>query len=276
MIGARIGIYSGKNTFTGILDEVSQTGYYGYSYRRLTKNFLITDPICRLRRSSDNAEMNFSFSEDSNKLDANSLETGGATNIVTWMGADTIYVVTVYQQGGTNHMTQSTAANQPIFNKTGFYHNSINSGGVSRFLRATTAFYNSSSAYSCNAVSNTVNSAVTAYDSILKSVTPDIVLNNNRIYWRSPTLLETGKTWDAAGQYAWACYYNGTTETINIGTKNYTRTVTKNSSIPDFDWGISEASVSNDCPKYELIFRGAYDSSDVALIQANQKTYYGI
>lgn len=267
--------FGGGNSFTGILDEVSQTGYYGHSSRRLTKDFLITSPIIRLRRSSDNAEMDFSYSADSNCLDANSLETGGATNIVTWMGSDTIYVVTSYEQGGSGlNLTQSTAANQPIFNKTGFYWNGYKNGATSKYLTRT--FGSTITYYSVNAVSNTVNSTVTYYDGIIQDLTPEPLLANSRLSWRSPPFLEFSKVYDPAGKYAWKCYWDGTYEYLTIGTKTFSRIATKSAPLGSINWGISVASTSNDCPKYELIYRFGYDASDVVAIEANQKDYYGI
>lgn len=273
MILHPISFWSGT-AFTGVLDGLNQT-YYAHSFRRLTKNWLITDPIVRLRRSSDNAEMDFSYSADSNCLDANSKETGGSTNIVTWMGSDTIYVVKSYEQGGSGlHLQQTTAANQPIFDKTGFYFNGYKNGATSRFL--TRALTITVTNYSVNAVSNTVNSTVTYYDGIIRDLTPDTLLANSRLQWRTPALQQFSIVYDAAGKYAWKCYWDGTSEYFTVGTKTFSRVVSKSAVMGQIDWGISNASISNDSPKYELIYRFGYDASDVAAIESNQKAYYGI
>jgi hypothetical protein len=80
------------------------TGVYtgaalAYSLRNLSG---YTGDVARIRRSSDNAELDFTGAEI----------TDGT--LLTWVGANSAYVVTLYDQTGNGYdVTQSTAANQP-------------------------------------------------------------------------------------------------------------------------------------------------------------------
>ena len=76
-----------------------------YSLRRLSSTY--TGPVVRVRRSNDNAEDEFSASE---------VATGALSS---WIGANTGYVVTWFDQTGNGaSLTQATAANQPQVNLT--------------------------------------------------------------------------------------------------------------------------------------------------------------
>jgi len=84
-----------------ILDEVSGA-WGGYS---LTKLKVAATNCIRLRRDSDEAELDFGFV-------GNFLDTAG---IVTWLGGANGFVRTWYDQEGTRHYVQTTAANQPKY-----------------------------------------------------------------------------------------------------------------------------------------------------------------
>jgi len=86
--------------FVGLLDEYTGAAA-GYSLRRLSVN---TTNVVRVRRSSDNAEADFTADEI----------TDGT--LLAWVGntaSDNGHVTTWYDQAGSNDATQSTAANQP-------------------------------------------------------------------------------------------------------------------------------------------------------------------
>ena len=80
-----------------------------YGMRRLRSAY--TGNLLRLRRSSDDAESNFGFT-GSGDLDT--------AAIATWLGANSGYIVTWYDQsGGARDATQATAANQPLYVASG-------------------------------------------------------------------------------------------------------------------------------------------------------------
>ena len=86
------------------------TGVYtgaalAYSLRNLSG---YTGDVARIRRSNDNAELDFTGAEI----------TDGT--LATWMGANDAYVVTAYDQSGNSYdVTQATAANQPRIGQAG-------------------------------------------------------------------------------------------------------------------------------------------------------------
>jgi hypothetical protein len=81
---------------TYLLDTYSAVA--GYSLRQLKTG---VTSVVRVRRSSDNSEQDFTTDEI----------TDGT--LTTWTGANDGFVVTWYDQSGSNNITQSTAANQP-------------------------------------------------------------------------------------------------------------------------------------------------------------------
>jgi len=86
--------------FVGLLDEYTGAAA-AYSLRRLSVN---TTDVVRVRRSSDNAEADFTADEITN----------GA--LLAWVGntaSDNGFVTTWYDQVGSSDATQGTAANQP-------------------------------------------------------------------------------------------------------------------------------------------------------------------
>jgi len=90
--------------FRGALDAyaTSMVHLYDPARRWLTA---YTGNLVRLRRASDNAESNFTYTA-TGELDL--------AAIATWAGGAS-YVVTVYDQKGADNVTQATAANQPLF-----------------------------------------------------------------------------------------------------------------------------------------------------------------
>lgn len=87
------------SAFTGLLDTYSGASG-GYSLRLLRTAY--SGSAIRVRRSDDNAEQDIGFRN--NELDTSTLETFS-------LGSD-CFVVTWYDQSGSNNATQSTAANQ--------------------------------------------------------------------------------------------------------------------------------------------------------------------
>ena len=99
------------NTF-GPLDNITTTSKSAlrgaYSCARLSLTY--TGPTLNLRRSSDNATSDF-YADIGGQL----FTSTGAT-LSSWLGANTAYVVTWYDQSGSgNHATQSTTSAQPVY-----------------------------------------------------------------------------------------------------------------------------------------------------------------
>ena len=83
-------------------------------------NLSYTGPIFTFRRSSDNVTADF-YVNGGGELIGTAAE-GTGTSLTTWLGASTAYVTKWWDQSTLgNHATQTTNANQPIFNTTGKY-----------------------------------------------------------------------------------------------------------------------------------------------------------
>jgi len=95
--------------FTGILDTYTGAKV-AYSVRRLRGGY--TGALVRIRRSSDSAEKDF-YPDTNNELSLTS-EDGAGTSLTTWIGANSGYVVTWYDQSGNaNNASRAVAADQP-------------------------------------------------------------------------------------------------------------------------------------------------------------------
>jgi len=66
-----------------------------------------TGNLLRLRRDSDDAESNFGYVEATGELDK--------AAIATWLDGADGHVVTIYDQKGSDDVTQATADNQPLY-----------------------------------------------------------------------------------------------------------------------------------------------------------------
>lgn len=83
--------------------DIWPNGAVGYSLRKLRHQY--TGPAIRVRRSNDNAELDIPFLQN-NYIDVNSL--------VSFVGANTGFVTTWYDQSGNNrHAIQTTTTRQP-------------------------------------------------------------------------------------------------------------------------------------------------------------------
>jgi hypothetical protein len=72
-----------------------------------------TGAVIRIRRSADNVEEDF-YSHISGSLTTQA--NGAGDTLEKWLGSSVAYVTTLYDQSGNNrHLTQSTDANQPIY-----------------------------------------------------------------------------------------------------------------------------------------------------------------
>ena len=86
-----------------LLDTLTANFDHAYGFELLTGSYE-GNALVRCRRSSDNAESDFSHESGSNFLDIAAIK--------AWSGSDSVYVTKFYDQIGVNHCTQSTAARQ--------------------------------------------------------------------------------------------------------------------------------------------------------------------
>jgi hypothetical protein len=137
------------------------TMYYAFSVRLLVATY--TGPIFRIRRSNDNVESDFYADSTQTWLTTGANNTG--TTYATWIGANTGYVVTWYDQSGKgNHATQTTTTIQPSISlqngKYALYFVRTGSGNYLSMtndrLRANTLFCHfyptSGSSFNCNTI----------------------------------------------------------------------------------------------------------------------------
>ena len=103
-VQSALGGRGGGASFVGAYDAIPSI-VAAYGMRRLLASY--TGALVRLRRASDNAESDFGYDANGD-LDV--------AAIATWLTATTGYAVTWYDQSGNSkNVTQSTAANQPLY-----------------------------------------------------------------------------------------------------------------------------------------------------------------
>lgn len=97
-------IWYGSFPSATLLLDLYSNAYYGWSIaRRLSSTY--TGSLIRIRRSSDNAELDIGYN-GSNELDTSA--------ITSFVGANSAYVTTKYDQSGNGrNWVQTTAAKQP-------------------------------------------------------------------------------------------------------------------------------------------------------------------
>jgi hypothetical protein len=97
-----------KVPFTGLLDTYPNAAF-AYSFRKLRTVY--AGSAVRIRRSSDNAELDIGFDGSGNF---------NTTAAAAHIGGGTGFIVTWYDQSGNSlDVTQATTANQPTYNATG-------------------------------------------------------------------------------------------------------------------------------------------------------------
>lgn len=114
-----------QSSFVGAYDTIPNLVHVYEPARRTLTSY--TGPLVRIRRSSDNAEQDFG-----------SLANGDLDNaaITTFLGGSSPFVVTVYDQAGSNNPTQPTAGNQPAYVASGQNGKPIfRLNGTSQFLK---------------------------------------------------------------------------------------------------------------------------------------------
>lgn len=96
----------GSGAFTGAYDAIANLVHV-YEPARCTLSAYSGNALVRLRRASDDAESDFSHVSAANP----ELDTAA---IAAWAGG-AAYIVTIYDQKGSDDITQDTAANQPLY-----------------------------------------------------------------------------------------------------------------------------------------------------------------
>jgi hypothetical protein len=97
----------GGAAFAGAFDAIANLVHVYCIARRWLTSY--TGNLVRLRRASDNAELDFGYDVDGN------LDTAA---IATWAGGDS-FIVTIYDQVSGDDVGQGTAGNQPLFVASG-------------------------------------------------------------------------------------------------------------------------------------------------------------
>lgn len=293
MIGARVGIYSGKNNFIGLLDELNTTPQLAFSVRRLTATSWTTgNPLVRVRRSSDNEEANFSY-DNTNVLSGNSISfssSSGTTNgqsFTTWAGADTIYVTKWFNQiiGG-NDAFNIIPSSQPILdssfdllgNNVRNLYLTANITGVTDYMNFAVDYANLSAIWLIP-IGSSNPSDITNYITYYTLV--------NRVYnnFNGTNVFTTGV--NSALNNAWiimSTYRNtSVSSTNNIWNMNgYSYTVSNPNTwasvgnILHTRGGLATSQEPNRNKFKEEIFFNSYNSSDYNTIRSNQSSFYGI
>jgi hypothetical protein len=107
-VPATLGAGKLKTQWLDALSSTSKNACRG-AYALINVNVAYLGPIIKFRRSSDNVTADFWFSPYGQLVDAT-----GVT-VSTWLGANTAFVTTWYDQSGLgNHATQATATLQPF------------------------------------------------------------------------------------------------------------------------------------------------------------------
>ena len=97
------------SAFTGLLDDYPNAAA-AYSIRLLSSTY--SGPLVRIRKETGgNPEKDF-YADENNELSLNSSD-GGGTTLGNWIGSNNGYIVTWYDQSGSNDATQTTASAQP-------------------------------------------------------------------------------------------------------------------------------------------------------------------
>lgn len=205
-----LGLASNKvPAFTGILDTYTGAAVAYSAARRLSSSY--TGALIRVRRSSDNTEQDIGY-DSGNILDTSAL--------TTFVGANSAYVTTMYDQSGNaKNAVQSTATYQPrivnagtietllskpTFNFDGNGNTGFQLDFSSGTYSAASAFsvYNRANATSDNAIIYTQTAAFSTHQPFSDGATYDGFFMTNR--------LSLGGSMTTAGTYILNLINNGT------------------------------------------------------------------
>lgn len=296
---------SAGNSFTGLLNTLSAVPEYAFSPYRLNGNSWTTnDVIFRLRRSSDSAEADFSYSAN-NVVDGDSIAlnatSGAGQTLSTWSssGADTLYIVNYYNQGSISlYMTQATTTLQPTYDYT--TKKSYSNGGILELpnpsspptvtpVDAIERMYSGVMQFDVAAGSNGVRSYPMEFTESTYAGSIDIRYVNNyvtRHFFKYTNLTSAG------GLVVQTSYFNSSNplivsqQLINTGSSNavaYTNTAsntntwsTANNSVYTISHIFNLASTQFLYDLNEVIYATWNNSTDFNLIRSSQSSRYGI
>jgi hypothetical protein len=125
-----------------VLPADVSTAAAAYSLRKVKADY--TDDAVRIRRSSDDAEVNVAFDSDNKVSTSSSISvvsgTVSGTTLGDFISGTDAFVHTWYDQAGSNDATQTTSANQPKIAESGtLLADGIDFDGSSSFLDSTSA-----------------------------------------------------------------------------------------------------------------------------------------
>jgi hypothetical protein len=253
--------------------------------------------LVRIRRSSDSAEKDF-YPDGSNELSMSS-EDGAGTSLSTWIGSDSGYVVTWYEQSGSgkSNATESTAASQPrIVNaetldtdggKAAIYFNGTNSqlqiiGGYSAWdLNNDLTLIGVASVPDASAAVVTFSQRTNTVKGWW--VTPDSSANKYMLSFKTTAdqelnLLAQQNTTDQRLYFFTSAtgtlngYYNGTQQETGVTAGGTTYIAT-----PDFSIGrLGQQSLWYKSYQQEIIIYESDESSNRSDIETNINGYYSI
>jgi hypothetical protein len=153
---------------TPVLNNLSVSAAAAYGLRKLNQAY--SGNAIRVRRSSDNAELDIGF---------NAYGDLNQSALTTFVGAGNGFITTIYDQSGNNrNITQPTALNQPRIISSGSFVDSINNNpGIGFDGVASTMFVNSwgtiAQPYTRNIVFKNNSAAVSSHIINNRSGTPN-------------------------------------------------------------------------------------------------------
>ena len=114
------GVSQQRRRLATLIEAVGVSALLALSpFRRVRTGY--TGALCRLRRSSDNAEADFGWASSSDWLDE--------AAVLAWAGGGSAFLVSVYDQSGNGlNFTQGTAAKQPRVVNAGVFERIGDSG----------------------------------------------------------------------------------------------------------------------------------------------------
>lgn len=260
--GGGSGVTPPLDTYTG-----AQTAY---SIARLLRTAYTGDAI-RVRRSSDNAELDIGFTAGGD-LDE--------TALLAHVGANDGFIVTTYDQSAnTNHWTQATANLQPR----------IVSSGVVDKVNGRPAILSDETVGSSDCLTATVTGvANTTSFQVVKTIRDSVVFNSNptgAVFYGIAMASSASSTFSGSGTPT--IYVNGSTVTntrddLRTATSNIQAIVTHtNLTLTHSGWTGYNTDYVNDSfnpPDYiqETIIYDSDKSSDRSDIETNINDYYTI
>jgi PKD repeat protein len=261
-----------------------------YSLRKLSPNSLYSGAAIRVRRSSDNTEQDINF------VSSTANATIDTTSLLSFVGAGNGFVVTWYNQNGSgNHVTQSTAANQPQI---------VSSGSlILENSKPSIQFDGSNDSLISSVISTDIftNSSIFSVLKIPAQTSEDIPFGFGETGLNGGVRVLYSSTGKKLGFATWAIDYTSSVDTIS--TNIYLYSVIQNGTIISLKknnttatgtlpstpsntttgaysigslFGSSIANYYTQMNGSEFIFYGSEQSTNRALIETNINDYYGI